>query len=104
MYLCLLCMASVQRAISQVSSQGFVLSAGLTVAGVLVGQTATGLMRQFVYDAQLTGLDAAYSFVGAALTLAFLPRKYANPLALGMVTSGGLVLAEETGAADALRI
>ncbi len=86
---------SFNRAISTVTSSGFIISVGLIATGVITAQMVTNLAQENVMDVSVRGGDALWSFVGAFLTLAVVPRDYANPLALGMAGSGALTLVRE---------
>lgn len=93
-------MASINTAMNTVADGDFMMTAGLLTVG-LVGSSQVGpWIRDNVYDLGVMGDDILYGAVGATATLAFLPRSYARPLALGMVAGGVASTAEEANIAS----
>lgn len=90
-------MASLSSAFSTVASGSFVLSSVLVAGGFVASGIATDWMRSNVVDIGMKGGDALYALVGATVTMAFLPAKFARPLALGMVAGGANTAARAFG-------
>lgn len=90
-------MASLSRAVNTVASGDFLMTTGLFIGGLYAGRLATDFMRNNVVDLGMTGADAVYALVGASATLAFLPNRFARPLAIGMMASGTQTAAREAG-------
>ena len=79
------------------TSPAFLKSAVLIVVGALLAQVVTEWLRNNVRDIQMTGGDAIYAIVGAALALTVLPGKYGRPIALGSTATGVRVVLREYG-------
>jgi hypothetical protein len=88
---------SIGNAVGTVFSSRFLMTAGLTIAGTWAGAVVNSWMRENVVDIGVQGGDALYSAAGAIATMAFLPNRFARPLALGMVAAGGQTALRDYG-------
>jgi hypothetical protein len=90
-------MATLSNALGQVASGRFVMTVGLIIAGTWAGAMATDWLRSNVVDLSVQGGDALYALIGAIATMAFMPRRFGRPLALGMVVAGGQTALRDFG-------
>lgn len=88
---------NVSAASQTLTSPAFLKSAVLIVVGSLLAQVVVEWMRNNVRDIQMTGGDAVYAIVGAALALIVLPGQYGRPIALGSSASAVRVVLSEFG-------
>jgi hypothetical protein len=64
---------NVNAASSTLALLAFLKSAVLIVVGSLLAQVAVSWLRENIHDIQMTGGDAVYALLGAALALIVLP-------------------------------
>jgi len=88
---------NIDQATSALTSQAFLTSAAMVVAGSLLAQVIVSFMRNNVYDIQIVGGDAIYSLVAAFLSLTVLPEEYGKPIALGSTATSFRVMLNEFG-------
>lgn len=77
------------------SSPSYIRSVALIAAATVGVQMWTNWARNNVVDVGMTGGDALYAVVAAALALMVLPSKYGRPMAMGATASGLLTVLQE---------